>query len=83
MPLRDVAGLRRPDSAKVCGPEVPTGAGAALIGSRTMKRVRPGIQVDFQRAAVLLHDAIANVQAQPGAIPHVLRGEEGLENLAL
>ena len=49
---------------------VPVGpaAGSALL-------------VDLEIAAVHLDDAVADGQAQPGALPLFLGGEEGLEDL--
>ena len=60
-----------------------TGSGAGggpSIGRRTSNRVRPGLAVDADRPAVLLHDARADAETETGPLALRLGGEERLED---
>ncbi len=46
-------------------------------------RARAGLAVDAQRAARLLDEAVHRAQAEAGAAPRRLGGEEGLERALL
>ena len=67
-----------PDPGRGCGMQI----GGTRTGIRARKRLpRPGAVLDFEGAAVVAEDPVADGEAQARPAAHRLGGEEGLEDV--